>query len=174
MVKMDRTEEKKTLNRREALKTIAAASGALGAAAFLPGKWSKPLVEVGVLPAHAQSTVDLLISNLETQPLSGPAAPNQPRFPYFAQFDYSDPLGQVNGNAKLYANATGFCNENYWKGDPLNSSGIKLTGTPYNGSVWFNFNASVTCVNGSQLNVQLGAGGRMSNILSDDIPPPFS
>lgn len=170
---MDQPEEKKTLNRREALKTIAAASGALGAAAFMPGKWSRPLVEVGVLPAHAQSTMELLILNLEIQAFGG-NAPNQPRFPYSAQFDYNDPLGQVNGAAKLYANATGPCNETYWKGDPLNSFGIKLTGTPYNGSVWFNFNASYACANGSQLNVQLGADGRMSNTLSDDIPLPPS
>ncbi len=45
------------VNRREALKALAAAGGALTAAAFLPGRWTKPLVESGVLPAHAQGSV---------------------------------------------------------------------------------------------------------------------
>ena len=44
------------LSRRELLKVLAASGGALAAAAFLPGKWSKPLVQAGVLPAHAQAT----------------------------------------------------------------------------------------------------------------------
>ncbi len=44
------------INRREALKALAAAGGALTAAAFLPGQWAKPLVESGVLPAHAQGS----------------------------------------------------------------------------------------------------------------------
>ncbi len=40
------------LSRREMLKTLAAGSGAL-AAAFLPERWAKPVVQTGVLPAHA-------------------------------------------------------------------------------------------------------------------------
>jgi hypothetical protein len=49
-------ESKPQLSRRDALKALVAAGGALTAAAFLPGKWAKPLVEAGVLPAHAQSS----------------------------------------------------------------------------------------------------------------------
>ncbi len=45
------------LSRREVLKTIIAGSGALAATAFLPSRWIKPVVEAGVLPAHAQSSV---------------------------------------------------------------------------------------------------------------------
>jgi hypothetical protein len=44
------------LGRRDLIKALAAGSGALAVAAFLPGKWAKPLVQSGVLPAHAQST----------------------------------------------------------------------------------------------------------------------
>jgi hypothetical protein len=44
------------LSRREAIEFLTALTGALAASAFLPDHWSKPLVEVGVLPAHAQSS----------------------------------------------------------------------------------------------------------------------
>ena len=44
------------ISRRKALKALAAAAGGLGAAAFLPAKWVKPVVESGVLPAHAATS----------------------------------------------------------------------------------------------------------------------
>jgi hypothetical protein len=43
-----------TLGRRQLLKALAATGGAAAAASLLPGKWAKPVVEAGVLPAHAQ------------------------------------------------------------------------------------------------------------------------
>ena len=49
-------QDMQTLSRRELLKALAAGGGALAAAAFLPEKWSSPLVNAGVLPAHAQGT----------------------------------------------------------------------------------------------------------------------
>jgi hypothetical protein len=45
---------KETLGRRQLLKAIAATGGAVAASSLLPGEWAKPVVEVGVLPAHAQ------------------------------------------------------------------------------------------------------------------------
>jgi len=47
---------KETLSRRQLLKALAATGGAVSASALLPGKWAKPVVEVGLLPAHAQVT----------------------------------------------------------------------------------------------------------------------
>lgn len=44
------------VSRRDALKILTAATGA-AALANLPSKWSKPSVEVGVLPVHAQTSV---------------------------------------------------------------------------------------------------------------------
>jgi hypothetical protein len=44
------------LSRREVLKALAAIGGAAAASALLPERWVKPVVEAGVLPAHAQST----------------------------------------------------------------------------------------------------------------------
>ena len=48
----------KPIKRREMLKKGAlAAGGAITAAAFLDGKWLKPVVKTGVLPVHAQASV---------------------------------------------------------------------------------------------------------------------
>lgn len=44
------------LSRRRLLKALVAAGGATAALTALPGKWFKPVVEVGVLPAHAQTS----------------------------------------------------------------------------------------------------------------------
>jgi hypothetical protein len=48
--------DRPAIHRREAMKVLAAAGGALAAGAFLPARWSRPLVEAGVLPAHAQGS----------------------------------------------------------------------------------------------------------------------
>ncbi len=47
--------QQKELSRREALKTLAAVTGA-AALTSLPGQWVKPVIETGLLPAHAQSS----------------------------------------------------------------------------------------------------------------------
>jgi hypothetical protein len=52
----DEQAARQQLSRREMLKALAAGGGALAAAAFLPARWAKPLVQTGVLPAHAQSS----------------------------------------------------------------------------------------------------------------------
>jgi hypothetical protein len=44
------------VSRRQLLKALIATGGAVTASTLLPGEWSKPIVEVGVLPAHAQVT----------------------------------------------------------------------------------------------------------------------
>jgi hypothetical protein len=45
-----------TVSRRRLLKALVAAGGTVAASTLLPSKWTKPVVEVGVLPAHAQAT----------------------------------------------------------------------------------------------------------------------
>lgn len=49
------------LSRREALKLLAAATGA-AALSTLPPAWSKPALQVGVLPAHAQTSLLHILS----------------------------------------------------------------------------------------------------------------
>jgi hypothetical protein len=54
------------LNRREVLKALMASGGALAVAAFLPSKWGKPMVEAGVLPAHAQGSICIELTFIES------------------------------------------------------------------------------------------------------------
>jgi hypothetical protein len=49
----DQTNPKQTLSRRDALKSLAAATGATALSA-LSSQWETPLVEMGALPAFAQ------------------------------------------------------------------------------------------------------------------------
>jgi hypothetical protein len=41
------------IGRRDLLKALAATGGAIAAVTILPGKWAKPVIETGLLPAHA-------------------------------------------------------------------------------------------------------------------------
>lgn len=51
----DNDETRRNLSRRQALKVLTAVTGAT-ALSQLPARWSKPLLQVGVLPAHAQTS----------------------------------------------------------------------------------------------------------------------
>jgi hypothetical protein len=44
------------MGRRELLKALAAGGGAIAVTAIVPGKWAKPVIEAGLLPAHAQAS----------------------------------------------------------------------------------------------------------------------
>lgn len=48
------TQQEGTISRRQALKVLAAAGGAIAASTMIPNRWGKPVVEAGILPAHAQ------------------------------------------------------------------------------------------------------------------------
>jgi hypothetical protein len=55
-VPVEEPSSEETLGRRQLLKVLAATTGAVAASSMLPGEWAKPVVEAGVLPAHAQVT----------------------------------------------------------------------------------------------------------------------
>ncbi|GAB4446559.1 MAG: hypothetical protein Kow0031_29190 [Anaerolineae bacterium] len=57
------SEEERTLGRRELLKALTAGGGAIAASAMLSGQWVKPVVEAGVLPAHAQGSLLVYFGN---------------------------------------------------------------------------------------------------------------
>jgi hypothetical protein len=42
--------------RRRLLKVLVAAGGVFTASSVLPGRWIRPLIEVGILPSHAQAS----------------------------------------------------------------------------------------------------------------------
>jgi len=48
----------RVMGRRQLLKTLITAGGAVTASALLPIRWIKPAVEVGELPSHAQVSPD--------------------------------------------------------------------------------------------------------------------
>ena len=48
--------QERAVSRRQLLKALSAAGGAVAASTLLPSKWTKPVVEVGLLPVHAQTT----------------------------------------------------------------------------------------------------------------------
>jgi hypothetical protein len=52
------TETPSQISRRHVLQILAAGTGTVIAAGFLPGKWLKPVVKIGVLPVHAQTSGD--------------------------------------------------------------------------------------------------------------------
>ncbi|MCJ7648283.1 MAG: hypothetical protein MUP85_06695 [Candidatus Lokiarchaeota archaeon] len=52
----ERKESSLPIDRRKMLKSVLAAGGAITAAAFLDGKWLKPVVKTGILPVHAQAS----------------------------------------------------------------------------------------------------------------------
>lgn len=85
------------MSRRRLLKAIAATGGAVAASTLLPGKWTKPVVEVGVLPLHAQVSPLLTISDFQVQSLGG--------ILYGANFDYDDEDGEVGYSARLHFEA---------------------------------------------------------------------
>jgi hypothetical protein len=58
--------EQQQISRREVLKALAATSGALAAAAFLPDRWTPPVLQSGVLPAHAQTSVCATVTLVES------------------------------------------------------------------------------------------------------------
>lgn len=57
------TRLKEEVSRRKLLKILAASGTAIAASAVLPGKWMKPVVNMGVLPAHAQQSGRFSIGN---------------------------------------------------------------------------------------------------------------
>lgn len=60
---------KTTLARRQLLKALAATGGAATAASLLPGEWVKPVIEAGLLPAHAQaSPVNFSLAVINSNP----------------------------------------------------------------------------------------------------------
>ena len=69
-----KSEARKTLSRREALKTLAAVTG-VAVLSSVKNEWETPLVQVGVLPAHAQASrsATLIVRNSQG---SGPTTVN--------------------------------------------------------------------------------------------------
>ena len=65
---------KQNISRRKVLKALTALGGAVAATNLMPGKWTSPIIDLGVLPAHAQtnSAPIELVGNLQINPTLNP------------------------------------------------------------------------------------------------------
>lgn len=93
--KQNQKKETHPVSRRDALKAVVVAAG-VATLSNLPDKWQTPVIDVGVLPAHAQISGLIFISNL-TSTFTGT---NDCNFGVIGStrdftFDYDDPSGQV-------------------------------------------------------------------------------
>ncbi len=88
------------LSRRQALKTIAALTGAV-TLSTLPGKWSSPILKAGALPVHAQMSPNtLVISNFQYIVNQVPAG--QVQLPVTITVDYNDSAGAVTTGSVMH------------------------------------------------------------------------
>ena len=71
--------KKRAVSRRQLLKTLIATGGAIAASTLLPGEWTAPLIEVGVLPVHAQGSVTPCAIPPSPLPNSDPGTPEPPQ-----------------------------------------------------------------------------------------------
>ena len=96
-------QQENSLSRRELLKVLVATGGGLVAAAFLPGRWLKPLVSAGVLPVHAQGSLTLTISGVQVSCIPSPPNDPHPDLQYFAGIlSYQDSLCRVGIDPTTY------------------------------------------------------------------------
>ena len=181
------------ITRNQFLKMLVAGGGASAVAAFLPGKWLKPIVKVGVLPVHAQSTFTLTVSGLEITGSSlgsnigkgrglaklvhpGPAPKN---YLFSGTFHYEDEGGEVTEDSEVTLTMTS-------AGDPSDTTiewyTISSFGSSsvdgYSGDVDFHSYCPISywVTNGTILNpsvfVTLTVGTRSDDSNSVEIPHP--
>ncbi len=123
------------VSRRQLLKALAATSGVV-AATQLPTDWTKPMVEVGTLPAHAQTSALFTISNLQKTftglndctTSGGPGSSNN------VTFDYFDSSGNIAPGA-IVRFSTNFNTSNAADIDLFNTPGVVVTGDSVQGTI---------------------------------------
>ena len=163
--------------RRKLIKAAAVAGGAVAAAGALPGDWKKPLATIGGLPAHAQtSDAPITIAGLSLEFLPPDARRNDVMadpgtpVPCTGQFNFNDPLGQVDDTATLWVDV-GPCNGDLEFTQTLTQNGALRSGNGFTGGIGFNFNAcgvinGTGIAEGGSIALRLSVGARHSNILN--------
>ncbi len=125
----------KNLSRRDALKTLAAVTGAV-ALTSLPGKWAKPVVEVGALPAHAQGSFTIRLISAEFIRVNDCANGNGSTAELI--LDYNDPTGNVTVSdtsiLMLYmeGHPSNVSGSNQW---PLSDTDFTVVGDEFTGRI---------------------------------------
>ena len=170
-------DQAQTFGRRDLLKALAATGGAVTAAALLPGKWTKPVIEAGVMPAHAATSGALRINPnslnvfFAGQPQSTDVDVQGAPDAFEATFDYTDEACQVDGDTLLYAVTSR--PETLFDGTPIkNINGATVDSDPCKGSISFPFVTNGSYGSKDSLTVKINAGGRDSN--TETAPFPVS
>lgn len=164
--------------RRKLLKIAAAAGGAIAATAILPGTWSKPIAQIGALPAHAQtSDAPITLTNalflgatdqsLPDAALGQARLVSQAGLNIMVQCNWEDPLGRLNSNTSLQTLvmnggcptdatfAAGYASGIYPYWD-IRTNPDGMTGTMI-------FNVITPCLNGNYLEWWVTADGQSSD-----------
>ncbi len=101
----DNDEARRNLSRRQALKFLTAVTGAT-ALSQLPNKWSKPLLKVGVLPAHAQTspvpTATATSTPTSTPTATATATPTLIQGSIEAEVDWSFEVGEIDLDLEVF------------------------------------------------------------------------
>jgi hypothetical protein len=66
------------VTRKQFLRALLAGGGALAVAVIPPGKWLKPILRVGVLPAHTQTSDPATSTPTRTSTPPGTNTPTEP------------------------------------------------------------------------------------------------
>lgn len=172
--------QKHTIGRRKLLKLLASTTGAVGASLLLPEKWTNPILDVIVLPAHAQTSGE---APAQDQPsgrafsLSGFLInPNNFGFVFrgvnisnfSGSFNFVDNYCEVDGNTTLHYSITGGGMLDFTSGSTLSSIPASIVGgSSCDGTITFPF---TTNAYGETLSVNLNVNGRSSNTIDAIIP----
>lgn len=182
------------VTRSQFLKILVAGGTATAVAAFLPGKWAKPLVKVGVLPVHAQSSYTIHLTGIDLnrlrglEPGKGPglASPAKMEHPSTygwsiqpVNFDYEDDFSEVDGNAIVHFTVAHIGELSVSDSDKIDNLwwGMIIAKPPeptsHAGTVYFQMNLPDTYYlnGGPTIDVILEVNGRMSNQISDIAHP---
>lgn len=162
------------VSRRQLLKALAATSGAV-VAAQLPTEWAKPVVEVGILPAHAQASAVVTLSNLQKTftGLNDCTTSQGSGSSNIVSFDYNDPLGNLaEGSTVLFT--TNFMTSVPAELDIFNLPGVTVVGDAFQGTISIQlctrFGDNTTATNQVQIR---NAQGQLSNIETITVSAPL-
>ena len=167
---------KQNLSRRKVLKALTAVGGAVAATNLMPGKWTSPIIDLGVLPAHAQtnSAPIELVGNLQITPggggsslsISEVSASGAGALIYTAECQYRDPLMSMT-TANTTATGRTQCTPN------VPTSVLYVS--PENaasGVVGFSFSTPLCNLSTTEFCTSVSSGGRSSNEVCGTLPEP--
>lgn len=179
--KEDSSEEKKpdqATTRRKLLKMMATTAGAMGASFLLPAKWTKPLIDVVILPAHAATSgvtsLEITSFSITPIPYSKPLrpSPDQKGVTHSWNFDYDDPECGVDENTTLHFNLSdnGYIDFIKCKGSASSPEKLSSIGATVNDACSGNINFYFfTNAAGETINMSLTVNGRESNWMTSGI-----